>query len=53
MTLELPQGRNAKDAVVIAGVVDVEASRREAPNNRLIALNFLFTACISQWIIAK
>jgi len=54
MTLELPQGRNAnvvvdKDVVV----VDVEASRGEAPNNCLIALNFIFTACIGPWIIAK
>ncbi len=53
MTLELPQGRNANAVVVIVVVGDEEASRGEAPNNGLIALNFFFTAYIGPWIIAK
>ena len=56
MTLELPQGRNANE--VVAKVVEVaaaddEASRGETPNNHLIALNILLTACIGPWLIAK
>ena len=41
MALELPQGpRNAKVAEVIVGAdVDAEASRGEAPNNHLTAMN--------------
>ena len=53
MTLELPQGRNAN---VVGGIdvgVDAEASRREAPNKHLIALNIILTACIGPWTIAK
>jgi hypothetical protein len=53
MTLELPQGRNANEVVAIVADVDVEASRGEAPNNHLVALNILFTACIGPWPIAK
>ncbi len=53
MTLELPQGRNAKVLVVIAVVGDEEASRGEAPNNHLIALNILLTAYKGPWTIAK
>ena len=58
MTLELPQGRNAKaTAVVRVADVDVEAIQSEVPNNCLKALNFIFTACIciGPWIakIAK
>jgi len=52
MTLELPQGRNANEVVVTVDE-DAEASRGEAPNNCLKALNFIFTACIGAWIIAK
>ena len=53
MTLELPQGRNANAVAVIEAVGDEEASRGEAHKNCLIALNFIFTACIGPWIIAK
>lgn len=54
MTLELPQGRNANgDVVKVDADVDVEASRGEAPNNRLKALKILLTACIGPWTIAK
>lgn len=56
MTLELPQGRNANAAAVndvVAEVDNGEASIDEAPNTHLIILNFLFTACIAPWIIAK
>ena len=53
MTLELPQGRNANVVVAIAEVVDAEASRGEATNNRLIALNILLTACIGPGVTAK
>ena len=53
MTLELPQGRNANvDVVKVAGA-DAEASRGEAPNNQLKALNVFFTMCKSPWIIVK
>ena len=53
MTLELPQGRNANVVEVTVAAVDAEASRGEDPNNCLIALNFIFTACIGPWTIAK
>ena len=53
MTLELPQGRNANVVAVIVVVADAEASRGEAPNNHLIPVNVLFTACIGPWTIAK
>ena len=52
MALELPQGPNAK-VVVVKVDEDAEASRGEAPNNHLKALNILLTACISPRIIAK
>ncbi len=53
MTSELPQGRNANAVVVRVAAEDVEASRGKAPNNCLIASNFLFTARIGQWLIIK
>jgi hypothetical protein len=53
MALELSQGRNANAVVVKGAAVDEEASRCEAPNSYLKALNFIFTTCIGPWSIAK
>jgi len=42
MALELPQGPNAAGVVVVdEAVVDVEASRGEAPNNQVATINLL------------
>jgi hypothetical protein len=53
MALDLPQNPNAVVHFVFEEeVVDVEANRRETPNNHLVALSLFLAACISPWIIA-